>query len=101
MIVQSINRQLYLRHLNLSQVLLASTSKNEWVSDSGCTHHIAKDASLLSSLDVAAENKIYVVDDFALDIVGCGDIYYRHDQIIDVCHVPSPTANILSIYQLT
>ena len=39
---------------------------------------MAKDASLLSSLDTTIEKKIYVVYDFALDIVGHGDIDCQH-----------------------
>jgi hypothetical protein len=35
---------------------------------SGCTHHMAKDASLFTSLNEAKERKIYVANDFALDI---------------------------------
>ena len=62
---------------------------------------MAKDASLLSSLDMATEKKIYVDDDFALDIIAHGEILCRHGWIIDVYHVPSLSANILSISQLT
>lgn len=45
------------------QALLVQTSQNEWVVNSSCTHPMAKYSSLLSSLDVAAKNKIYVDDD--------------------------------------
>lgn len=34
------------------QVLLAYTSQDECVVDFGCTHHMAKDVSLFSSLDI-------------------------------------------------
>lgn len=60
-----------------------------------------KDASLLSSLDATTENKIYVDDNFALDITGHGDIPCRHGWIIDVYHVPSLSVNLLFISQLT
>ena len=49
-------------------------SKNEWVFDSSYTHHMAKDDSLFSCLDMATKKKIYMVDDFSLDIKGHGDI---------------------------
>ena len=62
---------------------------------------MAKDASLFSSLDTTTENKIYLVDDFALDIVGHGDIPFRYGRIVNVYHVPSLNANLLSISQLT
>ena len=35
---------------------------------------MAKYASLFSYLDYALEKKIYVVDDFGLDITGHGDV---------------------------
>ena len=35
---------------------------------------MANDASLFSSLDTIAEKKIYVEDEFVLDIAGHGDI---------------------------
>lgn len=40
--------------------------------DSRCTRHIVKDASLFSSLNNVVEEKIFVVDDYALIVVGCG-----------------------------
>jgi hypothetical protein len=35
-----------------------------------------KDASLFTWLDEAKERKIYVVDDFSLEVVGQGDFTY-------------------------
>jgi len=61
-----------------SQSLLSHSMKNEWVVDFGCTHHMAKDASLFTWLDEAKVRKIYLVDDFSLDVVGHGDVTYRH-----------------------
>jgi hypothetical protein len=40
-----------------------------------------KDYSLFMSLDEAKEKKIYVADDFFLDIAGKGDVTYRHGRI--------------------
>jgi hypothetical protein len=65
-----------------SQALLSHSAQNEWVVDSGCTHHMAKDASLFTWLDEAKERKIYVVDDFSLDVVGQGDVTCRHGKIV-------------------
>jgi hypothetical protein len=45
------------------------------------------------------KRKIYVVDDFVLDIVGHGDIPYRHGKIFDVYHVPNLSANLLLVSQ--
>ena len=84
-----------------SQALLDQTSQNEWVVDSSCTHHMAKDTSFFSSPDFALEKEIFVADDFALDIVGHGDVACRRGQIVDVFHVPSLSANLLLVFQLT
>ena len=84
-----------------SQALLAQTSHNEWVVDFGCTHHMAKDRSLLSSFDNVVERNIFVGYDFALNIADHGDINRQRGQIVDVFHVPSLSANLLSVSQLT
>ena len=39
---------------------------------------MVKDASLLSFLDTTVEKKIYVEDDFSLDISKQGDISFLH-----------------------
>jgi hypothetical protein len=59
-----------------SQALLSHSVQNEWVVDFGCTHHMAKDASLFTCLDEDKERKIYVVDYFSLDVVGQGNVFY-------------------------
>lgn len=48
---------------------------------------MANDASLFSSLDTTTKNKVYVIDDFALDISDCGDVAFWHGRIIDMFHV--------------
>jgi hypothetical protein len=40
----------YTFFVSASQALHAHTSQSEWIVDFGCTHHMAKDASLFSSL---------------------------------------------------
>ena len=60
-----------------------------------------KDASIVSSLAISPEKKIYVEDYFSLDIIGHGDITYHHGHIVDMYHVPSLSAYLLFISQLT
>jgi hypothetical protein len=74
--------------------------QNEWVVDSGCTHHMAKDASLFTSLDKVVERKIYVVDDFSLDIVGHGDVPCRHGKIVDIYHVSNFSAKFVVSFSI-
>jgi hypothetical protein len=52
-------------------------------------------------LDKVVEKKIYVVDDFSLNIVGCGDVPYRHGNSFHIYHVSNLSANLLSFSQLT
>lgn len=61
-------------NVGTSQAFHDHMLKNEWFVDSGCTHHMEKDASLFSSLDTTVEKKIYVADEFSLDIARHGDI---------------------------
>ena len=72
-----------------SQALLSHFAQNEQVVDSGCTHHMDKDAYLFTWLDEAKESKIYVVDDFSLYVAGQGVVACRHGKIVDVYHVPN------------
>jgi hypothetical protein len=74
---------------------------NESVVDSRCTHHMIKDASLFTSLDKVVKRKIYVADDFSLNIASCGDVLYRHGKNVDVYHVPNLSENLLLVSQLT
>ena len=62
---------------------------------------MAKDPSLFSSLDCALKNNFFVANDFVLHITSHGDVTFRCGQIIDMFHVPSFSANLLSVSQLT
>jgi hypothetical protein len=81
--------------------LLSHSMQNEWMVDFGCTHHMAKDASLFTWLDEAKERKIFVVDDFSLDVSRQGDVSCRHRKIFDVYHVPNIISNLFFVDQLT
>jgi len=87
--------------LVLLRDLHAHTSKSEWMVYFGCTLHMAKDASLFSPLSKATKEEIFVVDDYALTLVDCGRIECHNGVITDVYHVPSLSANSLSVPQLT
>jgi hypothetical protein len=77
---------------------MSHTTQNECVVDSGCTHHMKKDATLFTRLNKAEESIIYVADDFYLDVVGEGDVACGHGKIFDIYHVPNLSANMLSIF---
>lgn len=62
---------------------------------------MAKYPPMFSSLESTLENDIFVANDFALDITSHGDVTYWHGHIIDVFYVPSLSASLLSVSQLT
>ena len=90
----------YTFYVSTSQELHAHTNQNEWIMDYGCTHHIEKDASNLSSLSGSHEEKIYVVDNYSLTIIGNGDVKSQHGRISDVYHVSIMSEIFMSISQL-
>jgi len=66
---------------------------NEWVVNYGCTHHMEKYATLFMRLNKAKESRIYVADDFSLDVVGQGDVYFWHGKIFDIYDEPNISVN--------
>lgn len=62
---------------------------------------MAKYVSLFSSFDTTKKMKIFMVDNFALDIVGHGDVACWHGQILNMFHVHSLSENLLYVSKLT
>jgi hypothetical protein len=91
----------YWSTLETYQASRSHYAHNEWVFESGCTHHMDKHAFLFTSLNKVEERKIYVIDDFSLNISGHGDVFYRHGRIYDIYHVPNISFNMLYVSQLT
>jgi hypothetical protein len=60
---------------------------------------MAKDASLFTWLAKDKERKIYVDNDFALDVIVQGDVTCRHGKIVDVYYVPNLSSNLLYVAQ--
>ena len=60
-------RQIIVLYVNVSQALLAHTSKSEWVGDSSCTHRMAKLASFPHGVRLSKKN---VANNYALTSVG-------------------------------
>jgi hypothetical protein len=87
--------------VSASQALHTHTFKSEWIVNSSCTHLMAKYASIFSSPSKDIENKIFVVDYYALTIFCCGKIECQNCVIIDVYHVPIMSAILFYIPQLT
>jgi hypothetical protein len=84
-----------------SQSLMSHTAKNEWVVDSGCTHHMEKDSTFFTRFNEAGESRIYVAGDFSLNVVGQGDVDFQHGNFFDIYHLPKLSAIFFSFSQLT
>jgi len=66
---QEVNGDNYPYTISSSQKLHACTSQRDWKSNFGCSCHLAKDASHFSSLSMAKEDNIFIIDDYALPIM--------------------------------
>jgi hypothetical protein len=53
---------------------MSHTVKNEWVVDPWCTHHMGKYGTLFKRPNKDEEIRVYVVDDFFLDVSSWGDV---------------------------
>jgi hypothetical protein len=76
-------------------------SSDEWLIEFGESYHMDKEKSIFSTLNECNTNKIFVVDDRSLSVVGYGTIHVDNGHFNDVLCVPSIFCNILSIYQIT
>jgi hypothetical protein len=56
---------------------------------------------LFTWLDEAKERKIYVVDDFALDVASQDDVTRQHGKIVDIYHLANLSDNLFYVAQLT
>ena len=70
------------------QALLASTiNGEEWVLDSGATHHMDASREQFSSLTPSHVPHIYVGNDTQVEVQGKGNIELENGIFIDVLHV--------------
>ncbi|KAG5619732.1 hypothetical protein H5410_004950 [Solanum commersonii] len=80
--------------------------KDEWIIDSGCTHHVTGDDSLFSVLRqhkgerviVTADNSTYPVMKEGVVEIGINDTNIK---LNDVYHVPGLKKNLVSVSQIT
>jgi hypothetical protein len=62
---------------------------------------MGNDASLFMRLNKVEESKIYIANDFVLDVAGWGDVSCRHGKTVDIYDVPNISENLLFVSQLT
>ena len=74
---------------------------DKWLIDSGASYHMAKDKDIFSTLNGCNTKKIFVGYDRALSVEGSRTIQVENGHFNDVLCVPSPSCNLLSVYQIT
>ena len=82
--------------------MVASTNNvEEWVLDSGATHHMGASREHLLSVKPSHVPYIYVGNDTQVEVEGKGNVELDNGVFKDVLHVPNLSTNLLSIYQIT
>ena len=82
--------------------MVASTNNfEEWVLDSGPTHHMGASSEHFSFLKPSPVPYIYVENDTQVEVKGKGNVELDNGVFKDVPHVPNLSTNLLSIYQIT
>ncbi|KAK2434095.1 hypothetical protein QL285_019281 [Trifolium repens] len=83
-----------------------STNKNNknWLVDSGCTHHMARDEELFKELDKTIASKVTIGNGESVDVKGKGVVVIETNSgtkyISDVLFVPELKQNMLSVGQM-
>ena len=81
------------------QALVASTNNvEEWVVDSGATHHMCASTEHFPSLKPSNVPYIYVGNDTQVEVEGKGNVELENGFFEDIFHVPKLSTNLLSIY---
>jgi hypothetical protein len=82
--------------------LMAVTSTpSAWILDSGASNHMAASKDEFSSIEESTRSPIYLGDATPAKVCGEGIVDLEGGCFTNVLHVPSLSANILSIYQIT
>ena len=84
--------------MNVEEALAARVQeKNEWVIDSGCSHHMIGDKSKFVSLENYDGGVVIFGDDKSSVIHARGSISFVGDNIDDVLYVEGLKHNLLSV----
>lgn len=82
--------------------LMAGFSKTKaLLIDSGASNHMMAQEESFSSLDLQDGPTIHMGDNSQISAKGLGTVHMEHGKFKNVLFVPSLTANLLSVYQMT
>ena len=88
----------------VKEYVVAAQNPNEWLIDSGCTHHMTSRLQSFKTLDKNYYSKVRIGDGRLVDVKGKGSMLVQTRSctklIIDVLFVPEITYNLLSVGQL-
>jgi hypothetical protein len=78
-----------------------TSTPSSWIIDSGASNHMATSKDEFSSIEEITRSPIYLGDATPTKVCGEGIVDLEGGCFTNVIHVPSLSANILSIYQIT
>ena len=81
--------------------MATSGSSQQWILDSGATHHMGSSREQFSSLEPSKVPHIFIGDDTQVEVEGEGSVDMDNGTFENVLYVPNLSANLLSIYQIT
>ena len=90
--------------LFVASCYVSGCSSEEWLVDSGCTHHMTSNSKFFRNLDRSYESRVRIGNGEQLKVAGKGDITVQTPSgtkiITDVLFVPKIDQNLLSVGQL-
>ena len=91
-------------HLFVASCYLASSSKEAWLVDSGCTNHMTHNASIFKELDKSYYSKVTIGNGETVEVRGKGVVAIEAPTgikyISDVLYVPEISQSLLSVGQM-
>eukprot|EP00253_Pinus_taeda_P004632 PITA_04632 len=77
------------------------SAPQEWIIDSGASHHMASSKESFSSLHASSGPPILMGDNSAVAATGQGRVQLEDGSFENVLHIPRISVNLLSAYQMT
>ena len=89
------------KHKGQAFLAVADSNTDQWILDSGASHHMTSSKDMFSSFDSCSSPPILMANNTSLAVCGKGSIDIEGGAFNDVLCVPTLSRNILSIYQIT
>ena len=86
---------------NRHALIALHSAPQEWIIDSGASHHMASSKESFSSLHAYSGPPILMGDNSAVAATGQGRVQFEDGSFENVLHIPRLSVNLLSVYQMT